>query len=88
MSPRQIGFWRSAFTAQKTCIDLFGEQGELVVSHQVDRLCNGPNIDARFQTLDAASKNGSHIGAGENLSFNQTLKKGERSHTIGDCAMP
>jgi hypothetical protein len=37
---------------------------------------NGPNIDARFQTLDSTSENGSHIGAGENLSFDQTLKKG------------
>ena len=43
---------------------LFGEQREHVVSHQVDRLGNGPNINARLQTLDAASKNGSHIGTG------------------------
>jgi hypothetical protein len=62
-----------------------GEQGQHTVAHQVDRLCDGRNIDAWFQTLDAAAKNGSHIRTGQNVSLNQTLKKRESSHTIGDC---
>jgi hypothetical protein len=44
--------------------ELLGEQRKHLISHQVNRLCHSPDIDARFETLNAASKNGSHVGPG------------------------
>jgi hypothetical protein len=63
----------------------FGEQRQHVISHQVDRLCDGPNIDAWFQTRDAISENGLHIEPGQNFSLNEMLEKRERGHAIGNC---
>lgn len=54
-------------------------------SHQVDSLCNGPNIAARFQALNAAGKDGSHITSVQDFSLHQVLKEGERGRPIGNC---
>jgi hypothetical protein len=50
----------------------------------VNRLCHAPNIDARFETLEATSKNGPHVSRGQNFSFNQVFKKRQGGHAIGD----
>ena len=66
-------------------LDLFAEQRKHLISHQVNRLCHRPNIDARFETLNAVSENGPHVGPGQNFSFNQMFKKRQGGHAIGDC---
>jgi len=63
---------------------LFAEQRKHLISHQVNRLCHAPNIDARLETLDAASKNGPHVGPGQNFSLNQMFKKRQGGHAIRD----
>ena len=60
------------------------ERRKHLISHQVNRLCHAPNIDARFETLDAASKNGPHVSPGQNFSLNQMFKKRQGGHAIGD----
>jgi hypothetical protein len=68
---------RRRLDSKTTCADLFGEQRKHVVSHQVDRFGNGPNIDALFQTVDSTAENSSHIGAGKHLSFDQNAQEGQ-----------
>jgi len=60
----------------------FAEQRKHLVSHQVHRLCHAPNIDARFETLDAASKNGPHVGPGQNFSLNQMFKERQGGRAV------
>ena len=63
---------------------LFAEQRKHLISHQVNCLCHAPNIDARFETLEATSKDGPHISRGQNFSCNQMFNKRQGGHAIGD----
>jgi len=73
------------FDLPQVCVTtLVVEQRKHLISHQVNRLCHAANIDARFETREATSKNGPHVSRGQNFSFNQMFKKRQGGHAIGD----
>jgi hypothetical protein len=51
----------------------FREEGEHMVSHQVDGLSHRTNIATGFQAIDAVRKDRSRITAGQYFSLHQVL---------------
>src|SRR5262245_9357417 len=50
----------------------------------MDGLCHGPNVAARFQTINAVRQYRSRVTAGQYLSFYQMLQEGKCRGSIGD----